>query len=54
MGRAEAHAALEALLRGLAPLGYPILDIEEEFVVYDSNLALDAGWIQSEKEISSR
>jgi len=54
VGRAEAHAALEALLRGLAPLGYPILDIEEEFVVYDSNLALDAGWIQSEKEISSR
>lgn len=45
VGRVEARQQFEALLNAIAPLGYPILKVEEEFVVYDSNLALDAGWI---------
>lgn len=49
VGRDGAHARLDALLRALTPLGFPVLEVEEEFVVYDSNLDLDAGWI-NEKE----
>lgn len=46
VGRAEARRRLDALLDALAPLGHPILETEEEFVVYDSNLAVDEGWIR--------
>jgi hypothetical protein len=45
VGREEAKRRLDALLTALAPLGYPVLEVEEEFVVYDSNLEVDAGWI---------
>jgi len=45
VGRVEARLRLDALVSALMPLGYPLLDIEEEFVVYDSNLAVDAGWL---------
>jgi hypothetical protein len=48
VGRAEARRRLDGLLDALAPLGHPILEIEEEFVVYDSNLAIDEGWIGEE------
>ena len=48
VGRAEARRRLDALLGALAPLGHPVLEIEEEFVVHDSNLALDAGWLRDE------
>jgi hypothetical protein len=41
--RSEAAAELAGLRRALA--GYSVLETEEEFVIYDSNLALDAGWI---------
>lgn len=47
VGRGEAHQQLQQLLQHLTPFGYEILDVEEEFVVYDSNLQLDAGWIQT-------
>jgi hypothetical protein len=44
-GRASAQAALDALLGELTAGGYEIADVEQEYVVYDSNLALDAGWL---------
>jgi hypothetical protein len=43
VGRARAHERLAALLQALA--GHQILEVEEEFVVHDSNLALDDGWM---------
>lgn len=46
MGRVEAHQELQKLLNAIAYLKCTVIDIEEEFVVYDSNLALDEGWIQ--------
>lgn len=49
VGRIEARQQLQALLDEIAPLGYPIIELEEEFVVYDSNLEIDAGWIQSQE-----
>ena len=45
IGRGAAKARFDALLAGLAPLGYPVLDAEEEYVVQDSNLSLDRGWM---------
>lgn len=47
MGRVEAQQKLQKLLNAIACLKYTVIEVEEEFVVYDSNLALDAGWIQS-------
>jgi hypothetical protein len=38
-----AHAALQGLLASLT--GREVLEVEEEFVLYDSNLALDEGWL---------
>ena len=46
VGRTTARAALDALLHALRRAEYPIIDVEEEFVVHDSNVALDAGWIE--------
>lgn len=45
--RAEAEASLHALERDLAAAGFEVLEIETEFVIYDSNLQLDAGWFPS-------
>jgi hypothetical protein len=45
MGRAEAARRLQELLHAIEPFKYTIIDVEEEFVVYDSNLSIDAGWI---------
>jgi hypothetical protein len=47
-GRREARSRLETLLAELTPLGHPVLDVEEEYTVYDSNIAVDAGWIRTE------
>lgn len=44
-GRIEAGEQLDTLLREIRSACHPILEIEEEYVVYDSNLAIDAGWI---------
>jgi hypothetical protein len=44
-GRSNAQKQLQILLDSIASLGYNPIDIEAEFVVYDSNLALDRGWI---------
>lgn len=45
VGRGESRRRLETLLCEVAAFGHPILEVEEEYVVYDSNLAVDAGWI---------
>lgn len=45
VGRQVASRRLDALVTILKTQGYPILDIEQEFVVFDSNGAIDDGWI---------
>lgn len=47
VGRQTARCRLDALLNTLKMRGYPILEVEEEFVVFDSNGDIDAGWIES-------
>jgi hypothetical protein len=47
VGQPVAKQRLAALLDDLSRAGYSVLEVEEEFVVYDSNLALDAGWMQT-------
>jgi hypothetical protein len=49
VGRVEARQRLEALLEAIRLLGYPVLSVKEEYVVYDSNAALDAGWIRGDE-----
>lgn len=45
VGRSEAGARLEALLADLTAAGFPAIEVEREFVVYDDHPGLDAGWI---------
>jgi hypothetical protein len=45
VGRPSAHRRLEALLAALEAGGYPVLSVEEEFVVHDSAPGVDAGWL---------
>lgn len=45
VGRATSQQQLEALLAALAELGEHVIEHESEYCVYDSNLALDAGWL---------
>lgn len=45
VGRATARRRLDELLAALAVAGHKPVSVEEEFVVYDSNLGLDAGWL---------
>jgi hypothetical protein len=47
VGRPTARARLDALLAALAAGGYAVLDVEEEFVVYDSDPGVDAGWLDT-------
>lgn len=49
VGRVEAQQQLQTLLKAIATLRYVAIDVEAEFVVYDSNLDLDAGWIQGKE-----
>ncbi len=51
VGRVEARQQLQNLLNAIAPLGYLVIEVEEEFVVYDSNLKIDAGWIRSPEQL---
>ena len=46
VGRATAQVRLAALVAALEAQQYEIAAIEEEYVVYDSNLTVDAGWIK--------
>ncbi len=47
VGRSTAKKQLQILVDSIESLGYHPIDIESEFVVYDSNLALDRGWIHA-------
>ncbi len=49
VGCVEAQQQLQSLLKAIANLAYFAIDVEAEFVVYDSNLDLDTGWIQGKK-----
>lgn len=45
LGKLDASERLNALLDGIHSTGHAVLEIEQEYVVYDNNLDLDAGWI---------
>jgi hypothetical protein len=45
MGRSVSEQRLHRLLAALDEAGEQIIDVESEYTVYDSNLALDAGWL---------
>ena len=45
VGADTAKTRVAALLAGVAPLGFPVLDAEEEYVIFDSNLSVDNGWL---------
>ena len=47
-GRISARARLDALLAVLWRTGYPILQVEEEYVAYDSHIGLDSGWLEDQ------
>lgn len=47
-GLQEMMARSQALQHALAPMVRAVLDTEIEFVVHDSNRALDAGWLPGE------
>jgi hypothetical protein len=47
VGRETASRRLASLLDALRAAGHEVIDVEEEFVVYDSDLALDDGWIET-------
>ncbi|MFD9724532.1 hypothetical protein [Streptomyces sp. NPDC059072] len=44
---AEAGAACDALVAALGSAGYEIRSQEREFVLYDSDLSVDDGWIEA-------
>ncbi|MEU3465498.1 hypothetical protein ABZ721_36865 [Streptomyces sp. NPDC006733] len=48
VGRTTAAARLSALLRTLHATTFPVLEVEREFVVRDTHLGLDDGWIGQE------
>jgi len=45
MGRSASEERLQRLLAALEGAGEQIIDVESEYTVHDSNLALDAGWL---------
>jgi hypothetical protein len=47
-GRTTAEGRLQALLGALHSIGERIVEIESEYTVHDSNLGLDAGWLDSQ------
>ena len=46
-GRPEARRRLDALLADLTAAGLTIAEVEQEYVVLDSNPVVDAGWISA-------
>ncbi|MCZ4126061.1 hypothetical protein [Streptomyces sp. H39-S7] len=48
VGRTTADQRVSGLLQDLRAAAFPILEVEREFVVSDTNLALDNGWIGQE------
>jgi hypothetical protein len=49
VGRATARDRLSALLDLVSVLQFEVLEVEEEFVVYDSNHSIDDGWLHKEE-----
>lgn len=45
LGRTAAEQRLERLVNALVAAGEQVLEVDSEYTVYDSNLALDAGWL---------
>lgn len=45
VGRSTSRARLDTLLAALGDGGFEVLEVEEEYVVGDDNLGLDAGWM---------
>jgi hypothetical protein len=45
VGRATSEQQFHRLIADLERAGEQIIDVESEYTVYDSNLALDAGWL---------
>ncbi|MBA4031809.1 MAG: hypothetical protein C0478_13090 [Planctomyces sp.] len=50
-GRYIARTKLTGLLDQLADANIQILDIEEEYVLYDSHIMLDSGWLEPKGEM---
>lgn len=48
VGRATAGRRLTALLDSLRAEQHPVLEVEREYVLHDTNLGLDDGWITRE------
>ncbi|NYI04115.1 hypothetical protein [Allostreptomyces psammosilenae] len=48
VGRPEAAARLAALVEDLTAAGHRVVEVEEEYVVHDDNLAVDAGWAEDD------
>lgn len=46
VGYSESNQKLIRLLNEIKDSGYKVIDVEEKFVVFDSNLEIDRGWIQ--------
>ncbi|WP_397570287.1 hypothetical protein [Schlesneria sp. T3-172] len=45
LGRVDASSILNQLLERLRESGFCIAEVEQEYVVFDSNLAVDSGWL---------
>ncbi|MBE1878486.1 nucleotidyl transferase AbiEii/AbiGii toxin family protein [Myceligenerans pegani] len=45
VGRQTSRPRLDALVSALGEGGFEVLEVEEEYVVVDDNLGLDAGWM---------
>lgn len=45
VGQTSARRRLKELLAEIEQARLPVVEVEQEFVVFDSNLSLDAGWI---------
>ena len=45
IGRPASEQQLRRLLAALEGAGEQVVEVESEYIVYDSNLALDAGWL---------
>lgn len=54
VGRATSDARRDALMADLKALGEEILEYESEYSVFDTNLALDAGWLNGSALESER
>jgi len=48
VGRETAQRRMTELIDALKAAGHHVLEAEAEFVVYDGNLSLDAGWLDEE------